>query len=302
MRLSIHPDIVGKPVKTETGYYCNGKRVNLGYGWLNIETDNWHEAFELITTDGYATSAELKSDHRNDDNYLSRQICMVDIDDGMTIQQLFDNDFYNEFGSGFYTTARHTDEHHRFRIIFLLEQPETDPMRMRKIIRGLLTMFSSGDTSCKDASRIYYGVKDCIIKECRDKYLPNFICDALIEMIDSEDSKYKSYAYQQINTTYDEIFVDKLLTKIRQQVGNLRGDYNAWLTIAWAVCHTVGIHNAKALMTRHWPEKTKKEMKSLESYNDRHKSPTLGTLIKLSNISKTERQLLELEMKLRNIK
>ena len=71
--------------------------------------------------------------------------------------------------------------------------------------------------------------------------------------------------------------------------------------IAWATCHTVGIHNAKALMMRHWPDKTKKEMKSLESYNSGHTSPTVGTLIKLSRIDKQELRLLDIQQKLRNL-
>ena len=309
MKLSIHPDIRGKPIRHDridkTVYYTvDGKIINQGYGWMNVEVDTWLEAFELITTDGYATSCELSNDHRTEENYISRQICMVDIDDGMTIQELFNDDFYNEFGAGFYTTARHTDEAHRFRIMFVLEEPETDALRMRKIIRGLLTTYEAGDINCKDASRIYYGIPNCQIKEYRNKILPKYITDALVDMIDSFDTKSQKiqiYHNNYDDKKYDEEFVSELLSRISIKVGTLKGDYDVFKTIAWATCHTLGQHNANVLMTRYWPTKTQKEQQVIKTWNS-NKSPTIGTLIKMSGISSLERQLLELQMKLRNLK
>lgn len=306
MKLSIHPDIIGKPDKKERPdksvyYTVNGKYINQGYGWVNVEVDSWHDAFELITTDGYATSAELSTDHRTEENYISRQICMVDIDDGMTIQELFNNDFYNTFGAGFYTTARHTDEAHRFRIMFVLEEPETDALRMRKIIRGLLETYKSADTNCKDASRIYYGIPNCVYKECTDKVLPKSKTEELISFIDKMDlDNQKSYTYDYSNETkYDDIFVDELLKRISVKVGSLKGEYDTFKTIAWAVCHTLGTYNATVLMTKHWPTKTQKEPQVIKTYNE-NKSPTIGTLIKLSGIDKETLRQLDNDFKYRN--
>jgi hypothetical protein len=311
MKLSIHPKIRGKPEKVERKndrplFKCNGETVNLGYGWQNIECDTWQEIFELITTDGYATSAELVGNHRCDDDYVSRQVVMVDIDDGMTIQELFENDFYNEFGAGFYTTARHTDTAHRFRILFVLEEPITDCLTMRKVIRGLLEIFDSGDKSCKDASRIYYGIPNCLIKECRDKILPTFITNALVDMIDSIDmaeaQKQKTYIIDPSqNLQYDDIYVDQLLSNIASKVGNLKGQYDEWRTIAWATCSVVGISNAKSLMLKHFYEKTKGEMTTLMSWKQ-GRGPTVGSLIKLSGISLLERRLMDVEFKIRQLK
>jgi hypothetical protein len=299
--------ITGKPIRIDREgksslYQCNGSIVNLGYGWTNVEVDSWKDAFELITTDGYATSAELIDNHRTDDDYVSRQICMVDIDGGMTIQELFKNDFYNEFGAGFYTTARHTDEAHRFRIMFVLEEPVYDYLTMRKIIRGLLEFYETADRNCKDASRIYYGVKDCPIKECRDKILYKYITDELITMIDCIDNKPISQSYvPNTNKEYDVEFVDDLLSRISYKTGTLQGEYDLFKTIAWSVCNTIGQNNAAMLMSKYWPVKTKKEQQVFKSFNA-NKSPTIGTLIKLSGVNRTERDLLEISMKLRKIK
>jgi hypothetical protein len=306
VKLSIHPMITGKPIRIDREgksslYQCNGSIVNLGYGWTNVEVDSWKDAFELITTDGYATSAELIDDHRTDDNYVSRQICMVDIDGGMTIQELFNNDFYNEFGAGFYTTARHTDEAHRFRIMFVLEEPIYDYLTMRKIIRGLLEFYQTADTNCKDASRIYYGIKDCPIKEYRDKILYKYITDELVAMIDRFDqstptNRYEKQEYEKHE--YDEEFVGELLTRIANKVGTLKGDYDVFKTIAWAVCHTLGQYSAMRLMSYHWPTKTKKEQQVIKDWNS-NKSPTIGTLIKMSGVNSTELKLLVVQLKLR---
>jgi len=301
MKLSIHPDVKGKPTQTDRGYFVKNKQINLGYGWTNIECD-FDDIFELITTDGYATSAELNSDNRKEEYFLSRQIFMVDIDDGMTIQELLNDEFYNAFGAGFYTTARHTDEHHRFRIIFITEEPITDVTNVKKITRGLLTMFKSADISCKDATRLYYGVENCVIKEKINRTLSNEAGTELIRMIDEIERETQKVTQTLIHLdTVDEEFVDYILNKIAGKVGDLKGDYNVWLTIAWATCHSIGLHQAKNLMMKYWPTKTTKESHAFSSWK-RSSSPTLGTLIKLSGISKLEKELLEIQYKLRKMK
>lgn len=309
MKLSVHSTMKGKPVSVKHGdrhfLECNGKMVNAGYGWVNIDA-SWSDVFELITTDGLATSAELADDHRTDENYVSRQLVMVDIDDGMTIQELLNDEFYNEYGAGFYTTASHKDNAHRFRIMFVLEEPVTDRQTMKQIIRGLLIVYKSGDMVCKDAARLYYGVPNCLIKERTDKILPKVITDGLIEMVKElehkEEEKLRTKYVADTNKEVDYEFVNDLLRRISYKVGDLNGSYEQWRPIAWATCHALGIGNAQSLMMTYWPTKTKKHIQTLKSWKQQNNSPTVGTLIKLSGITSTERQLLELDMKLRKMK
>jgi hypothetical protein len=308
MKLSVHSTIRGKPEKVKgcgnAHYFVSEDyKVNLGYNWVNIECD-WDQAFELITVDGLATSAELLSDHRTDDNFVSRQLCMVDIDNGMTIQQLFEDNFYNEYGAGFYTTASHTEEHHRFRVMFVTEEPIIDKETMKKIIRGLLIVYESADKSCKDASRIYYGVKNCQLKEFRTNILPKEVTDALIQIVeeqDAEKNKQLTSLPKREFETPDENFVDELLRRIQMIHPTFKGDYYTWRNVAWATCSAVGVGVAKYLMMRYWPVKTKECLQSFSSWQA-SSSPTLGTLVKLSNISKVERQLLEIQLKMRKLK
>jgi hypothetical protein len=310
MKFAFHTEIKGKPDKIEREgkavlYKCGNKIVNLGYNWENAEC-SFEELFELITVDGIATSSELSCDNRKDENFVSRQLVMVDIDDGMTIQELFTDDFYNEYGAGFYATASHTDDAHRFRIMFVLEEPITDKEIMKKIMRGLLIVYQSGDMVCKDAARLYYGVPNCKLKERTNKILPKVITDGLIEMVKElelkEDEKLKTKYVADVTKEVDYDFVNELLKRISYKVGDLNGSYEQWRPIAWATCHALGIGNAQSLMMTYWPTKTKKHIQTLKSWKQQQNSPTVGTLIKLSGITSTERQLLELEMKIRKMK
>lgn len=179
MKLSIHTT-KGKPAKTDY--------VDLGNDWINIEA-TWAEAYELITVDGHATSAELTTDNRIQANFVSRQLLMVDIDDGMTITELLEHPFYNAYGAGFYVTHSFKPEQHKFRICFVLEAAETDSSRCRKIIRALLQVFPHGDKACVDPVRLFYGNPSCVLKEFKENLLTTDIVSALVQAIDEQDAE-----------------------------------------------------------------------------------------------------------------
>jgi hypothetical protein len=295
MKLSIH-NTIGKATQEQ--------RSQLGDNWLNVEC-TWEDAFELITVDGVATSAELWTDNRCDANFVSRQLIMIDIDDGMTIQDLFKDDFYNLYGAGFYTTPSHTDDNHRFRIIFRLERKETDKERYKKIVQGLMHVYNHADPACKDATRLYYGTVDCMIKECRTKLLTDSAVESLIEYAELQEQQDIDMLQQMPTTNYvqnqyDVDYVEELLNRIQRLTGSLKGEYELWRTIAWATCGTLNIGDAQALMMRHWPTKTKQEMQTLKSFKPSQAKHKVGTLIKLSKISKEDLRQLELEFKQRN--
>jgi hypothetical protein len=235
MKLSIHPKIVGKARQVEVPndrpyYECLGQRVNLGWGWQNIEAD-WADVFELITVDGYATSAELTSDHRDDENFVSRQLLMVDIDSGMTIDELLNNSWYNQYGAGFYATPSYTPDAPRFRIMFRLAQAETDITKLRKINRALLVLFQQADQACKDPTRIFYGTPNCEIKEMRSQLLiPEFIevLVAITEQIDAERAVAQPVNYSPITNSQRKRIIDLLRN-------TYIGHYPIWRNIGWGL-------------------------------------------------------------------
>lgn len=304
MWLSYHPRIVGKPQETErngkTLYVCDNSVVNLGYGWVNYCCDDYKEAYDLVCGLGHATSAQLKGDHRCEENFLSRQLLMVDVDSGMSIDELLCNDLYTTYGFGYYTTARHSEQQHRFRIMFVTEYEQNDAAAVRAITSGLLKMYSAGDTSCRDATRIYYGVPNCPRSEYRGVMLPVDVCDELAALgLHEEPIPEAKPQYRDAH--WDDIAVDALLSRICSRVGNLRGDYTVWRAIAWATASVVGIGSAEYLMNKHWPEKTRKERSTLRRYRSNRDGPSIGTLISLSGISSLDRRLLELQSERRKL-
>lgn len=226
MKLSIHETIRGKPAKDA--------RVNLGYGWLNIEAE-WPEVFELITVDGVATSAELTSDNRREANFVSRELLMVDIDEGMTIPELLDNQFYNQYGAGFYVTPSHTHERPRFRIMFRLEQPETDSGRLRRINRGLLHIFAAGDDACKDPTRIFYGTPNCEIREQRNVFLTNDFAETLIQVTNALDADMLDRMDQAAAVEHAPLSDPQRQRVLELLKQTFVGNYPIWRNIGWGL-------------------------------------------------------------------
>ena len=133
------------------------------------------------------------------------------------------------------------------------------------------------------------------------KNIPKTVLEHWLQLLLDDLTKYDNISKTEFELKdFDEEYVNKLLERISSKVGNLRGDYDVWRTIAWATCSSVGISTSKMLMQYYWPEKTNKEMSTLLSWKS-GVGPTIGTLIKLSGMSLLERQLLETQMKLRKL-
>ena len=222
---STHPLITGKPAK-DSG-------INLGYGWITAEA-TWPEIFDLITVDGRATSAALDNDNRKEATFVSRQLLMVDVDSGMTIQELLDNDFYNAYGAGFYATPSFTLELHKFRICFVLDYAETDANRLRKINRGLLKVFAQADEACKDPTRIFYGNPNCEIKELTDRLLTKDIADYLISIIEQEETDQAQAMADAPRIEYE--MTDARRAKILELLSKIYlGNYPLWRNVGWGL-------------------------------------------------------------------
>ena len=284
MKLSIHQIIRGKPASVQDINGFNymescGQRVNLGYGWINIDAE-WPDVFELITKDGCATSAELAGDHRNDENFISRELLMVDIDSGMTIQELLDDNFYNAFGAGFYTTPSHTMDNHRFRIMFRTETPILNSDCVKKLIMALMRVYDHADVACKDSTRIFYGTPNCVLCERTDNILSDELVDRLVEMEETFRLQNAPVA-----TTFDVAnYTPKTVEDITVLLDELRKHYadlehNDRLSVVWAIM-SEGIAGADtiALMRQRWSDADKtRKYESMTSGRTRS-DITLGTI------------------------
>jgi len=126
---------------------------------------------------------------RKSENFTESNIFAVDIDHGLTIDEVTAHPFVTNYCCFIYTTASHTKENHRFRLVFQSERSIFDKKEMTQIMNGLLLKFG-GDESCKDACRIFYGSSDASIIKI-GKTLPLHILEDL--KLISDGIKRKTY-------------------------------------------------------------------------------------------------------------
>lgn len=284
MKLSIHNTIKGKPISIEdsTGYKwmeCNGVRVNLGYGWTNIDA-NWSDIFELITQDGYASSAELNNDHRSNDEFVSRQLFMVDIDAGMNLIELQSNDFYNACGAGFYTTPSHKVDSPRFRIMFRTETEICNSELARLLIIGLMRLYDYADPACKDSTRIFYGCINACNSECTDRVIPDIV---VAEIIQQEIGLQEARFIETEQRDYAPI-TDINKRKIIELLKNtFVGDYHIWRNVGWGLKNAgFALHDFQYITQGMMSQKTSRA--AADIWNDGKNISggcTIGTVIHL---------------------
>lgn len=255
MKLSYHTKIFGKPEtrkeivdgKEKRFLYYNNQKVNLGWNWEELE-DTWDNVFEAITTTGIATSAVLNSDHRTENTFVSRELVMVDIDEDFTLYDLLEDDFYNKYGAGFYVSPSHTEEHHKFRIMFRLESPITDKETMKQLHIAFLQIYPYADSACKDATRIFFGTKDCLIKEKTNIK----ICDSDVNAILSIVPKKKVSTPTPYQPKASATAIEKHLDELKKHNAEL--GYELRRDITWAVRTELSEQETLQAMQCRWPD------------------------------------------------
>ena len=197
------------------------KIVNPKENWLNAE-GSLQDLFDLIN-EGVSITNHMEGGTRTIGTFIKANIAMVDIDDDTTINldNIEDDEFYQKYCAGYYTTPSHTAENHRLRLIFVLDRVLEDEMDIRAVYVSLIKRYG-GDSSCVDGSRIFFGSMNAdVVKININKVIPNNIIDQLIEEGQPPVSNY--VAPKNIKFTDDD--KDKLLNLLRNTVIN---HYNPW--------------------------------------------------------------------------
>lgn len=74
----------------------------------------------------------------------------------MTLEEALAHPFIQQYCALSYTSASHKPEWHKFRLVFLLPQYESDVSTVEALIRFLMEQLPH-DPACKDASRVFFG-------------------------------------------------------------------------------------------------------------------------------------------------
>jgi len=117
---------------------------------------------ELATavSEGVAYSSQFTDSYRKSHNFLASDVLSLDFDGGVTIDEIVQNALVKEHASLLYTTVSHTDDAHRFRLVFVLPRTIECPNEMKWATKALEKRLGS-DPSATDAARWFAGSHGC---------------------------------------------------------------------------------------------------------------------------------------------
>jgi len=285
IKFSYHREIIGKPERrigedNKPRLWMGDKQVNLGYGWIGAELP-FDEIFVMITEGGYTLAPALIGDHRDEEHFVSHQLALVDIDKGMRIEQLNSLEFYQQYGSGYYTTPSHTAQDHRFRIIYKLDKAITDPQKMRELYEGLLVIHGAADISCKDSARLFFGTVNAEQREITNRTL-NAVglqqaITARTKFLEARNAVTEVKERKSFDAPNEQDVVE-ILDELRKLYSDF--NYSTRFSVTRAVASAIGIPLAIHHMRSRWHDGDK-----TAKYEDLLKDPliaggpTLGSLV-----------------------
>jgi hypothetical protein len=253
MKISINPKIISKIDKHLL------KEIESSPCWQTVDV-NAQEAFELIATHGIATTCELKNNVRREANFASRQLFMIDMDDGMTIPELLADPFYNAYGAGFYATSSFTPEHHKFRILFVTESVIDSAKLSRLLIQGLRLIYPQSDAACVDPARLFYGNANTVLKEYTARILPDEVVAAVIDELWQQQEQRDLAAISMPLEDFKEKSAQdivELLQELKRWYPDLTNGPRGRVT--WAVAGNLDPNETVSIMRSLWPDNNKTE-------------------------------------------
>lgn len=103
---------------------------------------------------------------RGDKHWMQQQLIGLDFDEGTTIQEELNRckelNILPVFG---YTSFSHTEELHKFRLVFCFDEVVIDKSIMSNIFNKFKELFINADTNTFTLSRLFFGGKNLIYKE-----------------------------------------------------------------------------------------------------------------------------------------
>ena len=152
------------------------------------------------------------------DCWRYQQIYALDLDNAGKDQKKFDCPYYMEYADaldhvekqGFspaflYTTGSHTDDFHKYRMVFVLDRPVTSSLDHERVQKAFMSMLAIDghtllDSSCIEPSRVFYPGKELVYKDSSaviqlDKLLekyPHSSFKKLKQVVEDKPVKMKS--------------------------------------------------------------------------------------------------------------
>lgn len=192
------------------------------------------------------------------ENFICGQHVAIDLDTGderSSLDALSVHPWVRMYASLLYTTPSHTPAAPRARVLFLLDKPIESAAAYGEIVQFLMTQFDDPDTGCKDASRFFYGSRNCelltpdnvlplahlrrlyAIDARKNKRRPVTKVTTTLPVINLEAERTKRRAAALMQNTPDEL--GKAAEALRK-IGPYDVDYNRWIGIIAAMKREFG--------------------------------------------------------------
>lgn len=126
----------------------------------NIKELSFKHFAYYVGEKGYVWKSSLLQGGAKNENFKEAHVISLDFDDGLTIEEFHAR--AKDLGlepTFIYQTFSHTEENHRFRVIWRLNEVITMPQLKNALQLMIMEVFPECDPSCKDLSRLWIGGK-----------------------------------------------------------------------------------------------------------------------------------------------
>ena len=139
-------------------------------------------------------------------NWEEQSVFALDFDKGtVTVEEIYSK--FNELGivpQLWYTTFSDSTIIRKFRVVIFLETPITDVSIHKLIHSSLISMFPEVYTSCKDASRYFFGGKNSNIIHTNPLSTSIFIDSLAIKMYSSDSNSFRKVPLETITKSTEK--------------------------------------------------------------------------------------------------
>ena len=167
---SYNERLINKNSRKDTDAFANGWEPVTGTVDLLLD----------VIKSGMAYSVWFKDGVRKTENFVGSNLVSIDVDGANQIDNAIAHEFSQKHLTALYTTCSHTEQEHRFRLVFRLERAIESSSEYRNILRALQIMYS-GDRAAAEPARLFYG-NDQAQVQCWDRFIPNDVIDHLMKL------------------------------------------------------------------------------------------------------------------------
>jgi hypothetical protein len=166
--LSINTSVIDKPDQ------AGRRRSSKNWQCIQVTREELRDSISR----GYALAPQFKNGRRKAVDFECAGFLAADVDDGIRLEEARDNVFVCQHASLIHTTASHSPEKDRFRIIFLLDEAILDGQDWADAQLGLAIALGS-DRSVSDAARMLFGNSSATFFRIGRSMPPHVVADLI---------------------------------------------------------------------------------------------------------------------------